>query len=139
MPCGMWDLGFPTSDQTYSLCSGSMVLTTGLPGKFLLLVLKISTLILENCPSNLIFNAFIKGKCWQLSNTSSALIIYFHCCLISMLHEHIFFIIITFVFLLLFLPHCRKNIYTFLFFLIFLFFHLFGNVENLFFYEVKES
>ena len=35
MLCGTWDLSFPTRDQTRAPCSGSTVLTTGLPGNSL--------------------------------------------------------------------------------------------------------
>ena len=32
MPCGMWDLSSPTRGQIHTLCIGSTVLTTALPG-----------------------------------------------------------------------------------------------------------
>ena len=45
-PWGMWSLSFMTRDQIYAPCSGSIVLTTGPPGKSLSFIL--------NCKSTLL-------------------------------------------------------------------------------------
>ena len=45
MPHGMWDLNSLTRDQTCTPCIGSAVLTTGLPGKYLEVLLNIKTFL----------------------------------------------------------------------------------------------
>ena len=36
MLCSMWDLSSPIKDRTETPCNGSLILTTGLPGKSLI-------------------------------------------------------------------------------------------------------